>query len=175
MKKEKTFSHSLSSTHSLFSSISHPNPPPKTKHTTRHGGTGEPLAPLWGASEADKRREAHIRSLAAGRGPPAELRARATLYTRRALLSVLLVFLALLEAARNAGWQRRGVARVLEANRKAKEEFCGNGGGGGGKGKSAAAAAAAGGALKKSKGGKSGEATASAEVRIGSAEGKKKA
>ena len=89
---------------------------------------------------------------------------------------MLLVFLALLEAARNAGWQRRGVERVLEANRKAREEFCGNGSGGG-KGKSAAVTG-----LKK--GGKSEEATASADVHIGSngvgsgsavVEGKKKA
>ena len=136
----------------------------RKKRKNRHGGTGEPLAPLWGASEADKRREAHARSLAGGNGFLAGALARAALLSRRALLSALLVVLVLLEAARNAGWQARGVKKVLEANRRAKEEH----------GRSAAAAAA-------SKGGKGSpeEATASAEVRVGSGngatEGKKKA
>lgn len=66
---------------------------------------------------------------------------------------MLLVLLALLEAARNAGWQQRGVERVLEANRRAKEE-CGG------------SAASSKEEYKSSK-----EATASSEVRVGSGKG----
>jgi len=79
------------------------------------------------------------------------------------VLAALLVLLALLEAARNAGWQRRGVRSVLEANGRAREEHCCGGGGGGGCGGSGGGVAAA---------APSDEATASAEVRV---EGKKKA
>ena len=81
-------------------------------------------------------------------------------------MSVLLVALALLEVTRNAGWQGRGEKKALEANRRAKEEF----------GASSGTAAS----LKKKGGSENREATASAEVRVGSGsgggvEGKKKA
>ena len=114
--------------------------------------------------------------MAGGRGLLAESFARLALLSRRALLSVLLVLLALLEAARNAGWQERGARRALEANRRAKEEHCGRSGSGSGGSAGASAASS-------KKGGQSSkEATASAEVRVGggggggaAVEGKKKA
>jgi len=86
------------------------------------GATGEPLSPLWGVSEADKRREAHARSLAAGEGALELLKSRALLTLRRALLTLFLVPLVLLEAWRSPRWLGRGAAKFTEANERAREE-----------------------------------------------------